>query len=90
MLWVIFFVGALGASPDAMRPELAAGPFATLRECAAVGAIGIEGFEAQDPLRSFRASCRTMPDRVHIPGERLYDLQELTAIAAAENDNVRN
>jgi hypothetical protein len=81
--FAIFFVGALGASDAAMKPEVMAGPFPTLKACYAASALGIDGLNRKNQNRDFRAICSTRK-AWPVGHPHLHDLQSVVRLASKE------
>lgn len=81
VLWFILFVGARGADVSAMEPKTALGPLQSLEQCAQVAALTISDLSGKHPDQDFRAACSKTNEIKRHPGEPLYDLRMLAAIA---------
>jgi hypothetical protein len=81
--FAIFFAGALGVSDAAMKPEVIAGPFPTLRTCYAASALGVDGLNRKYPKRDFRAICSTRK-AWPLRHPHLHDLQTLAHLASEQ------
>ena len=68
MLYAILFVGSLGTDASAMEPRVAFGPFETLRQCAAAGALGINELNGKHPDKDFRIDCSPTNEIKRRPG----------------------
>jgi hypothetical protein len=85
MFWMILFAAAIHSGDAAFEPKLAAGPFPSIRGCAAAGALGVNRLNEVYPDKDFRVECARDKEIRRHSLEPLMDLQKLYAVAVGDD-----